>query len=192
MASRDSLVHRVSRFTQRINFSFWLSCASKCLMFISAYCQNALRFWIESIWTRSKKSTTNVQKCPRIRGLYLLPCLATRLESLQSSVLSTKTTHQKKGSRCHEVQLVSTSCTQLSVNASLSSENKMSSSSASSKPWNVEASLSEALPNNSSRAFVILPRDFAPPLPATMKTSASEQHRQGHTLSQLFYQTLTW
>lgn len=88
---------------------------------------------------------------------------------------------------CHEVQLVKRSRYQLSATASSSlSENKMSSSSASSKPWNVEASLSDVLPNNSSRALSFLPSFFAPPLPATMKTSASEQHRQGHTLSQLF------
>ena len=51
--------------------------------------------------------------------------------------------------------------------SSLSSENKMSSTSSSSKPRNVEASLSDALPNNSSRALSFLPSFFALPLPSS-------------------------
>lgn len=76
--------------------------------------------------------------------------------------------------------------------SSSSSENKTSSSSTSSKPRNVEASLSDEWPNISSGALSFLPIFFTPPLPATMKTSASEQHRQVHTLSQLYHSSKTW
>lgn len=80
---------------------------------------------------------------------------------------------------CFWTQLRIMSWYQLPVTSSSSSRflNKMSSSFASLKPWNAEASLSDALPTNSSTAPIFLPSFFTPPLPATMKTSASEKHK---------------
>ena len=63
-----------------------------------------------------------------------------------------------------------------------SSEKKMSSNSSSSKPRNVEASLSDALPNNSSRTLIFLLALFRPRRPANASTPDRQQQKQDNSV----------